>query len=368
MIHSKSTNLSNKNVAIVYDRVNKWGGAERVLLALNKIIPNAPLYTSVYNPEKAHWASVFSKIHTSFLHNIPLIKTKHEILAPLMPMAFEQFNLSEYDVVISVTSESAKGVITLPKTKHICLCLTPTRYLWSGYNEYFKGQTFKGISYPIIKYLRYWDRIAAQRPDKMIAISKEVQSRIKKYYDRESEVIYPPLMLGSRYEATGNKQKRNYYLVVSRLVPYKRVDLVINTFNKLGEKLVVVGTGSEEKKLRKIANKNIEFVGFIDEKKLQNYYQGAKALVMSQHEDFGLVALEAMSFGTPVITYKAGGVLDIVQDGVNGIFFDEQTEESLSAAIKRFELLHFDRNVIHNTIEKFNFESFKNKLLNIIEE
>lgn len=383
MKHSRSTNLSGKKIAIVYDRVNKWGGAERVLLALNKIFPEAELFTSVYNPNTSMWASVFPKIHTSFLQRIPLSKSNHEFLAPLMPIAFEQINLSKYDLVISVTSEAAKGVITVPKTKHICICLTPTRYLWSGFDEYFNSSAKKFSSLPFVKYLRYWDRIAAQRPDKMIAISTEVQKRIKKYYDRDADIVYPPIH-SSRINnlESGIKNKTNteilrsalndkssvYYLVVSRLVSYKRVDLVIRTFNKLGRKLIIVGIGSEEDKLKRMAKDNIEFAGFVSEKKLVEYYTNAKALIFPQIEDFGLVALEAMNQGTPVIAYKAGGAQDTVRDGVNGVFFEKQSEESLTEVIERFELLEFDRNDIHKSIEKFSFEYFEQKLSHIIQD
>ena len=179
-------------VAIVYDRVNKWGGAERVLLALHEMFPDAPLYTSVYDSKKAPWARVFPKIYTSFLQYLPFAKSNHELLAPLMPLVFESFNFDNYDLVISVTSEAAKGIKTNSGTLHVCYCLTPTRYLWSHYEDYFKNPVFKLVTKPIINYLKNWDKKAAQRPDVMIAISTEVKNRIKKYYGRDSEIIFPP--------------------------------------------------------------------------------------------------------------------------------------------------------------------------------
>jgi len=197
-------------VALVYDRLNKWGGAERVLLTLHKMFPEAPLYTSVYDKKKTPWALRFNsgqaKIKTSFLQRFPFA-THHELFAILMPIAFESFTFDEFDLVISVTSEAAKGIITKPHTKHICYCLTPTRYLWSGYEDYFKNDLLRFFSRPAVVYLRFWDKIAAQRPDKFIAISKEVQGRIKKYYGRESEVVYPPLMFGVLSEVMGSCQK-----------------------------------------------------------------------------------------------------------------------------------------------------------------
>jgi len=179
-------------VAIVYDRVNKWGGAERVLLALHEMFPKAPLYTSVYDKKNAKWANVFPKIYTSFLQHIPFAKSNHELFAVLMPLAFESFNFDKYDLVISVTSEFAKGIITKQSTLHVCYCLTPTRYLWSGYEDYFRNKIFKILTKSIIIYLKEWDKMAAKRPDVMVAISSEVRNRIKKYYNRDSEIIFPP--------------------------------------------------------------------------------------------------------------------------------------------------------------------------------
>src|SRR3990167_6737087 len=220
-------------VAIVYDRVNKWGGAERVLLVLHELFPSAPLYTSVYDPVKAPWAKVFPKIVTSFLQKVPGAKASHEYFALLMPLAFEQFDFSPFDLAISVTSEAAKGIITKPGTIHICYCLTPTRYLWSGYELYFENRLFRSLTAQMVKYLRAWDKVAAQRPDRIVAISKEVQKRIKKYYNLESKIIYPPVSVKYNSLANPNLPKR-FYLLVSRLVPYKRVDFAIKAFNKLG--------------------------------------------------------------------------------------------------------------------------------------
>ena len=186
------TDLQKLKIAVVYDRVNKWGGAERVLLTLHEMFPDAPLYTSVYDERSAPWAKVFPKVYTSFLQKIPFAKSNHEYLGWLMPMVFEQFDFGEYDLVISVTSEAAKGIITRPGTMHICYLLTPTRYLWSGYEGYFKNPFLRFFSKPVINYLRAWDKIAAMRPDKIIAISTEVRRRIKKYYGRDSEIVFPP--------------------------------------------------------------------------------------------------------------------------------------------------------------------------------
>lgn len=359
-------------VALVYDRVNKWGGAERVLLALHEIFPDAVLYTAVYDSDKAPWAKVFPKVTPSFLQKIPLMQDKHELLAPLMPLAFESFNFSEYDLVISVTSEAAKGIITRPPTKHVCYCLTPTRYLWSGYNDYFKDRIFKSVSYLAACYLRKWDKIAAQRPDKMIAISTEVQKRIKTYYERESQIVYPPVEV-KKFEALNpkfetNHNKGEYYLIVSRLVPYKKADLAVKAFNELGLPLVVVGTGSEEKKLRKIAKGNILFKGFVNEDELIAYYKNAKAFIHPQEEDFGISAVEAQAAGCPVVAYGAGGALDTVIDGKTGVFFDKQDVKSLISVIRRFEKIKFNKKNLVKDAQKFSKQRFKREFILLIDQ
>ena len=189
-------------VALVYDRINKWGGAERVLLALHKIFPQAPVFTSVYAPQKASWAKDF-EVKSSFLQRFPHVVANHELYPFLMPVAFERFSFADYDLVISLTSEAAKGVITSPKTRHISYILTPTRYLWSGYDEYFKNPVLRTAATPAISYLRKWDKVASHRPDKLVAISKEVQKRITKYYGRDSVVIYPSV----EFQGIGNREQ-----------------------------------------------------------------------------------------------------------------------------------------------------------------
>ncbi len=354
--------------ALVYDRVNKWGGAERVLLALHEIFPEAPLYTSVYNSKTAPWAKVFSKVIPSFLQKIPFASSNHEFLGALTPIAFESFDFSKYDLVISVSSEAAKGIITKPGTLHICYCLTPTRYLWSGYDIYFKNPVLGFLSKPVVLYLRKWDKIAAQRPDVMVAISSEVAKRIKKYYGREADVIYPPVKLAYSEKRTADRNKK-YYLVVNRLVLYKKVDLVIEVFNQLKWPLIVVGTGSEERRLKSMSkSKNIKFVGEVADGDLINYYQGTRALIMPQEEDFGMVSIEAQAVGVPVIAYKKGGSLETVVEGKTGIFFDHQTPESLIAAIERFDKMQFNRRELVNNAERFSQEKFKNEFKRLVEE
>lgn len=320
-------------VALVYDRVNKWGGAERVLLALHKIFPKAPLFTSVYDKENAKWARVFD-VRTTFLQKIPFAKSHHDLLASFMPIAFETFNFDEYDVVISVTSEAAKGIVTKPGTLHICLCLTPTRYLWSGYKEYFKNPMLRLVSRPIVMLLRKWDFAAAQRPDSYIAISQEVARRLKKYYKKAAPVIYPPIeLLRTRLP---QKATNDYFLVVCRLVPYKKIDIAIKACNRLQLPLKIVGTGSEENYLRSIAGPTVEFVGNLTDNELIRYYNECAALLFPGLEDLGLTVLEAQQYGKPVIAYKGGGAMETIIEGKTGEFFAPQ---SASALTKKLQLL-----------------------------
>ncbi|MDP2649272.1 MAG: glycosyltransferase [bacterium] len=355
----ESNKFKNKRIALVYDRINKWGGAERVLLAFHELFPDAPLYTSVYNPDRAKWAKVFN-IRTSFLQNFPRASSSHELYVTLMPLAFESFNFDEYDVVISITSEAAKGIITKPKTLHICYCLTPTRYLWSGYDDYFKNNTSKFLSKPAISYLRFWDKVACQRPDAYIAISEEVQDRIKKYYGRDSFLVYPPLSIESN---SGNDDKiGNYFLLVARLVPYKKADVAIEAFNNLKLPLKVIGSGTEIKKLRKIAKPNIEFLSNLTDEELIGYYKNCSAFVFPGREDFGLAILEAQSFGKPVIAYRGGGASEIVIEGETGEFFDKQKAEALAEKVVAFNNSKYSRQKCIERAHQFSKKRFQEQI------
>jgi len=347
-------------VAIVYDRVNKWGGAERVLLALHNIFPDAPLYTSVYDEKRAPWAKIFPEVKTSFLQKFPFAKSNHEFLGTFMPLAFESFDFSKFDLVISVTSEAAMGIKTKPGTLHICYCLTPTRYLYSHHDLYFRNPVLRFFSRPEVKYLRRWAKSASKRPDQFIAISSEIQNRIKKYYQRDSAIIFPPVTTSK----VRTKAKGKYYLLVSRLdFGYKKVDLAIKAFNKLKKPLVIIGAGREEKKLKRMAKSNIKFTGNVSEKQLTEYYSNAKALIMPQEEDFGIVSIEAQSIGVPVIAYKKGGAIDTVIPGKTGIFFEKQKPESLIDAVKRFEKIRFVVDNLYTNAKRFSGDVFKTEFL-----
>lgn len=365
-------------VALVYDRVNKFGGAERVLLALHQIWPDAPLYTAVYDPQGAPWAKDF-KVISSFAQKFPLAKEHHEIYPWLMPFAFESFNFDKFDIVISVTSAEAKAIITKPETLHLCYCLTPTRYLWSSYEYYLDNPRYgmfnpmaKLLMKPILAKLKQWDKIASQRPDDYIAISKTVQKRIRRYYQRDSDLIYPPVNTGKFNPVNGQWSMvngQNYFLVVSRLVSYKRIDIIIKAFNKLGLPLKIIGDGSERKRLESIAKVNIEFLGQeLTDAQLISYYQNCFALVFSGEEDFGLVSLEAQACGKPVIAYKIGGVGETVIGNRTGILFSPQTSEALIKAVKNFKLENFNSQDCHQNAEKFSEKIFAKKFKNFVEE
>lgn len=354
-------------VALVYDRVNKWGGAERVLLSLHKLFPDAPLFTSVYHPQSASWAKVFD-VRTSFLQKIPFASVHHELLPTLMPAAFESFSFDEYDLVISVTSEAAKGIITKPHTKHITYLLTPTRYLWSGYDEYFKNKALKTLATPAVKALRAWDTIAAHRSDVLVSISQEVKRRARKYYGRDSLVIYPALTLEGKgasirqpQDKRGKGKKGEYFLIVSRFVPYKRIDIAIEACNRLKLPLKIVGSGAEEKRLKALAGPTVEFVGNLTDEELIDYYRNSKALLFPGIEDFGLAVLEAQNLGRPVIALRKGGAVETIKEGSTGYFFDEQTPESLVKALKKFDRFIFDEKQFAKHLEKFSFQRFKKK-------
>lgn len=346
-------------VALVYDHINRFGGAERVLLVLHEIWPEAPLFTSVYDPKRAFWAKDF-EVKASFLQFFPFAKTFHEIYPLFIPLAFESLKFENFDLVISVSANGAKGIITKPSCFHLCYCLTPTRYLWHDYETYFDNSLKKLIFYPAIKYLRKWDKIAAFRPDKIVAISETVKKRIKNYYHCDSIVIYPPVDL-EKFHPGKESQKKDYFLVVSRLVKYKKTDLVIQAFNKLGWELKIVGIGPEYSNLKKIAKKNIKFLGQLTDKELLHYYQNCQAVIFPQEEDFGIVPLEAQACGKPVIAYGRGGALETVLGGKTGEFFYPQTVAALTEKLLEFRGKQYLAADCINQAKKFSKEKFKEK-------
>lgn len=350
-------------IAFVYDRINKFGGAERVLLSLHRLYPDAPILTLVHDSKTSGWTKGI-KIIPTFLNKIPFLRQRHEWLAPLAPMAFETFDLSGYEVIISVTSGDAKSVLTKPHQLHLCYCLTPTRYFWSGVGEYQGDIKMKWLPEFLKKYFRLVDLLTSTRPDQYISISQEVKKRVKKYYNRDSTVIYPCIEDKFYSKKAIPFDRRKHFLIVSRLVPYKRVDLAISAFNQLKLPLVVVGVGSELGRLKKPAHSNITFVGEISDDQLIKYYREAKAVIFSQEEDFGLVPLEAQALGTPVIAFGKGGALETVIAGKTGLFFTEQTLSSLLSAIEKFSRSTFKLKDLQQNAARFRFSTFSAEFKN----
>lgn len=361
-------------VALVYDWVNKYGGAERIVQALHTIWPKAPLYTSVYDSKKAPWAASID-VRPSFLEHFPLAKSHHELFPFLVPLAFESFNFDEFDVVISITSFAAKGIITKPKTLHICYCLTPTRFLWSHYETYKSKPGFglfdplaRIILAPVTARLRAWDYVAAQRPDIYFAISNEVKNRIHKYYHRSSIVFYPGVDC-DLFTLPGNPHKNSkYFLIVSRLVSYKRIDIAIEAANKLRLPLKIIGTGSQKGKLKNLAGDTIEFIDHLTDHELVRYYQNCTALIFPGEEDLGLTPLEAQACRKPVIAFRGGGVQEIIQEGINGAFFYPQTPKALINALKTFDPRKYSPVVLRKNAEKFDQKKFLIKFKQFVED
>jgi len=341
-------------------------GAERVIKAMVEIYPNADLYIHVYDEDLVRntLGSEFKgNIYSSFIAKLPFAKKYYQKYLPLMPLALEQLDLSKYDLIISSESGPSKGVITRPDALHVCYCNSPMRYLWDLYSEYLANSSkFIRIAFPLIAHwLRVWDRVSADRVDFFIANSTFIASRIKKFYRREAEVIFPPVNVG---HYNHQQKKDNFYLYMGALVVYKRADLAVEVFNKLGLPLVVIGEGDLFEKLKAIAKPNVQILGRLPESSVKDYMQRCKALVFPGLEDFGIVPVEAMAAGAPVIAYKKGGVLDTVIENITGVFFEEQTIESMSEAVLKIENneIQFDINQIRAHAEQFDKSIFKEKL------
>ena len=350
--------LSSPRVVLVYDRVNTpYGGAEKVLIALHQIFPDAPLFTSVFDSQTAQWAKVFH-IVPSWLQKLPGSRQAHRWLAPLMPLAFESFDLDEFDIIISITSAEAKGVITKPQQLHLCYLLTPTRYLYSHHDEYLESLSSftRWLAKPLLHYLRWWDEAAAFRPDIYIPISERVGERCVRYYHVEPDkVIYPPLELESIIKpvAPPISLPKKFYLVVSRLVEYKRLDLAIQACEQLGRNLVVVGSGPEAQKLQQLARDNTHFLGNVSPAELAYLYQHAQGLLMPGVEDYGITALEAVGQGVPVIIHADSGAAELITDQEEGILLPELTVAAVKAAISQLESISFDKRQMQKKMQKY---------------
>lgn len=382
-------------VAIIHDFLVQYGGAERVLEVLCEMYPEAPIYTLLYDKEKMRGKFADKVVFTSFLQKFPkFLRKRYRYLLPLMPTAPETFDLREFDLVISSSGAWSKGIVTRLNTLHVAYVHSPMRFAWDYNEKYLRENRKEKAAFlvrPILNYLRLWDKAAADRPDYLIANSKYTQARIKKYYGRESTVIYPPAINfqfpispaesgsrqgGDNFESNLNFQNSNleiessaaadkiqnskFFLVVSRLSAYKKIDVVIEAFNKLELPLIIIGEGPQEKYLRKNANKNISFLGWQSDEKIREYYANARAFIFPGVDDFGMAPVEAMSFGTPVLAIRKGGAKEIVIEGQTGEFFDAATPEVIADGIRRLieNEKNYDKNVIINRAREFSKERF----------
>jgi len=354
-------------IALVHDHLAQDGGAEKVLRVLQEMFPKAPIFTLIINKKRVNKFFADKEIKTSFLQKLPLGVLKYQWWLALMPMATEGLNLMEYDVVISSASAFSKGVITNPNSVHICYCHTPTRFLWTDTYSYVEGLKINPIIKLMLPFtlrkLRQWDRLAADRVDFFVANSKTVQTRIKKYYSRDSSIVYPPVDADSFYISNGPKK---YYLAGGRLVPYKKIDLVVKAFSRLGIPLKIFGVGPEMKYLKSIAKPNIEFLGKVSDSKKRDLYSNCIAYLNPQEEDFGITAIEAMASGRPVIAYNKGGATETILNDKTGEFFEDQWWEELADKVIRFDEKKFDPNFIKQHANTFSIINFQKKITEIL--
>ncbi len=330
-------------VAIVHYWLVGMRGGEKVLESLCRMFPQADIYTHVYDPAAISNTIKKHKIQTTFIGRLPLAKTMYKRYLPLMPIALEQLDLSGYDLVISSESGPAKGIIPTSPAVHICYCHSPMRYIWNMYNKYYEssGLVTRMMMPPMAHYLRTWDVATSNRVDGFIANSSTVAHRIKSYYRRDSEVIHPPVDTQA-FSPVPRRELEDYYLMVGELVGYKRPDLAVEAFNRLGAKLVVIGGGEMLNHLRKIAGPNVTILGAQPFDVLKHHYARCKALIFPGEEDFGIVPLEAMASGRPVIAYGRGGATETVVPHKTGMFFEEQTVEAIIGAVERWQKVDFD--------------------------
>ena len=353
-------------IAVVHDWLNGMRGGEKVLEAILEVCPASTIYTLFHERGKVSGFIESHRIVTSWLNRIPGIYRYYRNFLPFFPAAIESLDLSGFDLVISSSHAVAKGIRAGSAT-HICYCHTPMRYVWDAEGDYgFDPVRHLAIS-AIRTRLRDWDRKTARNIDHFIANSRFVQNRIDKYYGRSSEVIYPPV--DTRFFSPSPSARReDFYLAAGALVPYKRLDLVVEAFNKLEQRLVVAGTGPELKALAKMAGSNVELRGWVTDEELRRLYRSAKALIMAAREDFGISAVEAQACGCPVIALGAGGAAETVQDGVNGILFPEQREDEIVHAVRRFEAMTWPVEQVRRRVEMLSRENFQHSIRKFIAE
>lgn len=359
-------------VALVHDWLVTLGGAEKVLSELIQMYPQADVFTVVdFFDDSARMYMLGKKAKTSFIQSLPFAEKKYRSYFPLMPLAIEQLDLSGYDLIISSSHSVAKGVIVSPDQLHICYCHSPMRYAWDMQSEYLKEANLSAgvrswIVRCVLHKMRMWDSVSSNRVDSFVANSSYIRRRISKTYRRDSVVIHPPVDI-SKFSLV--ESKADYFLTASRLVPYKKIELIVKSFASMpDQRLVVIGDGPMLGKVRACAAANVEVLGYQSDDVLKNYMQAARAFVFAAKEDFGIIPVEAMACGTPVVAFGEGGVLDTVTDGISGVFFKKQDESSICDAVRKF-IAEFDSSPqnIRSNVEKFSVESFRRKFQNFVD-
>jgi glycosyltransferase involved in cell wall biosynthesis len=352
------------SIAIVHDWLTTFGGAERCLILLHRLFPTAPVYTLVHDKKNTPPELDDAHIIPSLLQRLPGAVHDYQRYLPAMPYAIEQFDLRSFDLIISSSHAVAKGVLTQSRQKHLCYCYTPMRYVWDLYNTYLEHTRLSSFAERVFRlsahYLRQWDYTSAQRVDKFLAISETVRQRIKHTYGREAPVVYPPV--DTEFFKPDPAGVREYYLIVSRFVPYKRVDLAVEVFKHREEQLLVVGEGPQLSRLKHLAGRNTDFLGLVSDEELRTLYQNCRALVFPGEEDFGLTPVECMACGRPVVALGYGGAAETVVDGQTGVLFSEQTHLALDSAIDRVEQLELDPAVCRSRARQFDQSVFLAKI------
>ncbi|MEB3195622.1 MAG: glycosyltransferase [Candidatus Sericytochromatia bacterium] len=348
-------------IALVHDGLataGGGGGAERVLATLHELLPAAPIFTTVYAPARMPDGMRDWDIRTTFLQRLPGGPTAYQRYFPLFPLAAESIDLRGFDIVVSCSHAVAKGVLVDSQAFHMCMCYSPLRYVWDMYQEYLQIERLSPLHRALLPllmhYLRTWDALSAARVDEFVAISHYVRRRIEKYYHRPAHVIYPPVDI-----LKSSQQPADYYLVVSRLVAYKRIDMVVDAFNRLGWPLVVIGDGGERANLERRAKSNIRFLGRQSDTVVRDYLAQAQGFIFPGVEDFGIAPVEAMGAGRPVVAFARGGAAETVRDGETGVLFTEHTVEALVAALERCRGHAFDADAITRHAEQFSSARFK---------
>jgi len=354
-------------VALAHDYLNQEGGAERVARVFCDTYPDSPLYTSLYDAAAMDPSWRDRDIRTSFMQRLhPSLRVAKGLL-PLYPFAFEAFDVSDYDVVLSSSSTFAKGIQTGPKTCHVCYCHSPARYAWM-YHDYVSamrlGRAGRAVLPAVVSPLRVWDFTAAQRVDHFIANSRNTAARIAKFYRRESTVLHPPIDVESFAPASSTAP---YFLVLARLLPYKRIDVAVEAFNRLGWPLLIVGDGPDAARLRGLAGPTVRFAGRVDDAEARHHLRHCRALIWPGEEDLGIAPLEALASGRPVMAYRAGGAVETLVEGVTGRFFDRQTPYALMDVLRSFDPDGYDPAVLRAHVAEFDVRIFKRRLRQFVE-